>query len=148
MVLRLALATMLCLAGLGTALATPARIIILRHGEKADKWKLCGVGQQRADALVANYLGSGAAKSLFAPGEEPAAFLAITLHALELASPAVASWHQPLALYSGGAAEGRRQGRRDGDVEPAHPRGRARPHGQPAMARQDSGDGLGAQAHR
>jgi len=100
MVLRLALATMLCLAGLGTALATPARIIILRHGEKADKWKLCGVGQQRADALVANYLGSGAAKSLFAPGEEPAAFLAITLHALELASPAVASWHQPLALYS------------------------------------------------
>ena len=68
MIARLVLTVLLCLYGLGAALATPARIIILRHGEKADKWKLCGVGQERADALAANYLGRGAAKSLFAPG--------------------------------------------------------------------------------
>jgi hypothetical protein len=84
----------------GTAVAAPARIIILRHGEKADKWKLCGVGEQRANALAANYLGQGAAKSLFASGEEPAFFFAVTLHTLELASPAVMSWSKPLILYS------------------------------------------------
>jgi len=100
MVIRLALALLLCLAGIGTTLAMPARIIILRHGEKADKWNLCDVGQERGDALVANYLGRGAAKSLFAPNEAPAAFLAITLHSLELASPAAMSWHQPVTLYS------------------------------------------------
>jgi len=66
------------------AVATPSRIIILRHGEKEDAWKLCGVGQ----ALAANYLDRNAAKSLFADGEGPATFLAITLHALELAAPA------------------------------------------------------------
>lgn len=82
---------LICLSGLGATLAAPARIIILRHGEKADKCKLGGVGQQRADALAATYLGRGAAKSLFSPGKEPAAFLAITLHTLELASPAVAA---------------------------------------------------------
>jgi len=70
------------------AVATPSRIIILRPGEKEDAWKLCGVGQERADALAANYLGRNAAKSLFADGEGPAAFLAITLHTLELAAPA------------------------------------------------------------
>ena len=36
-----------------------------------------------------NYLGKGAAKSLFTEGNEPAFFFAITLHTLELASPAV-----------------------------------------------------------
>jgi hypothetical protein len=100
MVVRLTLAVLLCLVGIGTTLAMPARIIILRHGEKADKWDLCDIGQERADALVANYLGRGAAKSLFAPNEAPAAFLAITLHSLELASPAAMSWHQPVTLYS------------------------------------------------
>jgi len=35
------------------AVATPSRIIILRHGEKEDAWKLCGVGQERADVLAA-----------------------------------------------------------------------------------------------
>jgi hypothetical protein len=100
MVVRLTLAMLLCLAGLSTALAMPSRIIILRHGEKADKWNLCDIGHERAGALVANYLGRGAAKSLFAPNEAPAAFLAITLHALELASPAAISWLQPVTLYS------------------------------------------------
>src|SRR6478672_5246486 len=98
MVIRLALVALLCLSGPGAVLATPARIIILRHGEKADKWKLCEIGRQRADALALNYLGKGAAKSLFTEGNDPAFFFAITLHTLELASPAAASWSKPLIL--------------------------------------------------
>ncbi len=83
--IRLVLAALLLIGSLVTALAAPARIIILRHGEKANPWKLCEVGAQRADALAATYLGAKAAKSLFASGEEPAFFFAITLHTLELA---------------------------------------------------------------
>lgn len=90
---------MLCLSGSAAVLAMPARIIILRHGEKADKWKLCDIGRERADALAANYLGRKAANSLFASGEQPGAFLAITLHTLELAYPAAATWDQPIILY-------------------------------------------------
>ncbi|HEX7531793.1 MAG TPA: histidine phosphatase family protein, partial [Methyloceanibacter sp.] len=97
---RLILTAMLLGAWLTPALAAPARIIILRHGEKAGPWKLCDVGVQRADALAATYLGNKAAKSLFANGEEPAFFFAITLHTLELASPAVATWSKPIILYS------------------------------------------------
>ncbi len=52
MVIRLILAALLCLSGLSPVLAIPARIIILRHGEKADKWKFCDVGQERAAALA------------------------------------------------------------------------------------------------
>ena len=98
--IRLTLVAALLAVSLGSAVAAPARIIILRHGEKADAWKLCGVGQQRADALATNYLGRGAKSSLFGSGEEPAAFFAITLHTLELASPAAASWGRPITLYS------------------------------------------------
>jgi hypothetical protein len=100
MLIRLGLAALLLAAWLGASHAAPSRIIILRHGEKADDWKLCDTGQQRANALASNYLGRGAAKSLFATGEEPAFFFAITLHTLELASPAVASWNKPIILYS------------------------------------------------
>ncbi|HEY6670582.1 MAG TPA: histidine phosphatase family protein [Methyloceanibacter sp.] len=98
--IRIALAALILLGALAPSLAAPARIIILRHGEKADKWKLCDIGEQRADALATNYLGQNAAKSMFAAGEEPAFFFAITLHTLELASPAVASWNKPIILYS------------------------------------------------
>jgi len=99
MLIRLVLA--LLLAGFAqAALAAPARIIILRHGEKADDWKLCEIGEQRAEALRLNYLGKDAAKSLFAGGDDPAFFFAITLHTLELASPSVASWSKPIILYS------------------------------------------------
>jgi hypothetical protein len=100
MVVRLALTVLLCLSGLGAALATPARIIILRHGEKATAYKLCDIGRERAEALATTYLGRGAAKSLFPSGEAPAAILAITLHTLELASPSAVSWGEPLTLYS------------------------------------------------
>jgi hypothetical protein len=100
MTIRLALAALLTLAAMCAAVAAPSRIIILRHGEKADAWKLCEIGEQRAKALALTYLGKGATKSLFAAGEEPAFFFAITLHTLELASPSVASWNKPLILYS------------------------------------------------
>jgi hypothetical protein len=100
MVIRLALTALLAFSCVAAASAAPSRIIILRHGEKADAWKLCGVGQGRADALVRFYLGRDAAKSLFGGGEQPAAILAITLHSLELAAPAAASWEEPLTLYS------------------------------------------------
>jgi hypothetical protein len=82
MVIRLALTALLAFSCVAAASAAPSRIIILRHGEKADAWKLCGVGQGRADALARFYLGRDAAKSLFAGGKQPAAILAITLHSL------------------------------------------------------------------
>jgi hypothetical protein len=100
MVVRIILVALLCLSGLGAAFATPARIIILRHGEKATAYKLCDIGRERAEALTTTYLGRGSAKSLFAGGEAPATILAITLHTLELASPSAASWGEPLTLYS------------------------------------------------
>jgi hypothetical protein len=100
MLIRPLLATILLGACVASALAAPARLIILRHGEKADDWKLCSVGAQRAEALAQNYLGRGAAKSLFEAGEEPAALYAITLHTLELLSPAAATWKRPIVLYS------------------------------------------------
>jgi hypothetical protein len=100
MLVRLALAVLLCWCWLAPAFAAPARIIILRHGEKAGAWRLCGVGQARAEALAATFLGRNAAQSLFAAGEGPAASLAITLHTLELAAPAAATWDLPVTMFS------------------------------------------------
>jgi hypothetical protein len=100
MIARVVLAALLVACSLAAAIAAPSRIIILRHGEKEDAWKLCGVGQERAAALAATYLGRNATKSLFAAGEEPAAFLASTLHTLELAAPAAGTWSLPLTLYA------------------------------------------------
>lgn len=97
---RFVLATVLTTLLTTTAFAAPSRIIILRHGEKANPWRLCEVGVQRANALAATYLGQNATKSFFANGEEPAFFFAITLHTLELAAPSAASWSKPLILYS------------------------------------------------
>lgn len=85
MLARLVLATVLATLLTTAAFAAPARIIILRHGEKANPWKLCDVGTERANALADTYLGRNATKSLFANGEEPTFFFAITLHTLELA---------------------------------------------------------------
>ena len=80
--------------------AVPKRIIILRHGEKQDAYKLCATGQQRSLALQANYLGKGASNSMFPGGTGPDGIFAVTLHTLELASPAAQSWGLPLQLYS------------------------------------------------
>lgn len=98
--LRFVLAAIILVGLGGAAFAAPSRIIILRHGEKADPWKLCGIGLQRAQALKLNYLGRDAAKSLFTEDEPPAFFFAITPHTAELASPAVQSWGKPVILYS------------------------------------------------
>ena len=80
--------------------ATPSQIIVLRHGEKQDAYRLCDVGVQRSLALAAQYLGKGAQQSLFGKGRAPDGFIAITLHTLELVSPAAQSWGKPVVLYS------------------------------------------------
>jgi len=78
----------------------PGKIIILRHGEKANPFALCSIGVRRSLALVKKYLGQGAEESLFEGGEPPNAFFAITLHTIELASPAAQSWNLPVIAYS------------------------------------------------
>lgn len=80
--------------------AAPKRIIILRHGEKQDGYRLCSVGQQRSLALRDNYLGKGSLNCLFPDGAGPDGIFAITLHTLELASPMAQTWGLPLQLYS------------------------------------------------
>jgi len=99
MLIRLAAATVIA-AFATTAFAAPSRIIILAQGESADAWKLCEIGEQRAEALALNYLGRDAAKSLFAEGEEPAFFFAVTPRTAALASPSVTSWNKPVIFYS------------------------------------------------
>ena len=83
-----------------SAFAEPARIIILRHAEKLNKYELCEIGTQRAQALVGQYLGKGAAQSLFASSEQPAAIFATTIHSLETISPTAQSWELPAIVYS------------------------------------------------
>lgn len=97
---RLACALLLtgCLAW--PAFALPKTVIILRHGEKENDFALCKIGVDRSLALAAQYLGQGATQSLFASGERPAAFFAITLHTLELASPAATTWELPVTTFS------------------------------------------------
>ncbi len=93
-------ATFLCLSLVPLVEAAPKRIIILRHGEKQDSYKLCGIGQLRSLALRDYYLGKGAANSLFPENTGPDAILAITLHSMELVSPAAQSWGIPIQTYT------------------------------------------------
>src|SRR5262245_4645124 len=86
------------LMSLNDALAQPARVIVMRHGEKQNAYRLCDVGAQRAQALAHRYLGKGA---------PPDAFFVITLHTLELASPAAMTWGKPLIIYSALPVKGR-----------------------------------------
>ncbi len=79
--------------------AEPARIIILRHAEKLNRHELCDVGAQRAQALASQYLGQGATQSLFAAGQKPDAFLAVTPHTIETITPAAQSWNLPVIEY-------------------------------------------------
>jgi hypothetical protein len=80
--------------------AEPSRIIILRHAEKLNAYALCDLGRERADALAKQFVGQGATQSLFAPGERPAAFMAVTLHPLETITPAAQTWRLPVIDYS------------------------------------------------
>lgn len=88
------------------ARAQPARIIILRHGEKLDDYALCDMGTSRAQALTAQYLGRGASRSLFDGGVGPAAIFVMTAHTLDTASPIAESWGMPVIDYSVVPAKG------------------------------------------
>lgn len=82
------------------AAALPKTVIILRHAEKESVTTLCRVGIDRSLALAAQYLGQGARDSLFASGERPAAFVAISLDTVQSASPAAATWEMPVIVFS------------------------------------------------
>ncbi len=71
--------------------AAPKRIIIVRHGEKLSPRSLCGLGEERAKALAAQYLSPTSPMSLIAK-TPPAAILAITLHTFETARPTARAW--------------------------------------------------------
>ncbi len=79
--------------------AQPARIIILRHGEKLGLYQLCPIGVRRSLALSRTYLGKGATTPLL-DAEGPAAILAVTLHTLETAVPIATSWAMPVIMYA------------------------------------------------
>ena len=82
----------------------PAKIILLRHGEKAtgaqSSFHLSDVGVRRSHALATQYLGKDASHSLFERHEEPAAFFATTLHCVETIHPSAASWGKPVIAYT------------------------------------------------
>jgi len=82
----------------------PAKIILLRHGEKPtgtqSSFHLSDVGVRRSHALAEQYLGKRASHSLFDKDEEPAAFFATTLHCIETITASAASWGQPVIAYS------------------------------------------------
>ena len=104
MLLRKALTLLIAILGF-TSLphegdAMPARIIILRHGEKSSSWKLSPIGSLRAKALGVQYLGNKASQTLFSENAPPAAFLAITLHSLQLAASAASTWKLPVIAYT------------------------------------------------
>jgi hypothetical protein len=84
------------------AFALPAKVIVLRHGEKAkspDNYGLCSIGWSRSLALVNQYLGKGAVAPLLPP-KGPAGIFSITPHSFELISPVATSWGLPQTSYS------------------------------------------------
>jgi hypothetical protein len=84
----------------GSAFAAPQRLVVLRHAEKGDDWHLSPTGVRRAHALATQYLGRGATPSLFARGDAPAAFFAITIHTVETVVPAATTWAQPTVTWA------------------------------------------------
>lgn len=94
---------MVTLASLGVpmlASATPAEIILLRHGEKMNHYALSSIGERRAQALAEQYLGNNATRSLIPSGEKPAALMAITLHTIETMTPTAQSWGLPVTAFT------------------------------------------------
>ena len=88
--------------GAESAQARPARIILLRHGEKKNSRELCDVGKLRAQALSDQYLGKGAPGNdvIFGNGGKPDAFLAVTAHTQETAAPSAQTWGQQPTMFS------------------------------------------------
>ncbi len=80
--------------------AVPRRIILLRHGEKANSHALCGIGLRRAVALSQYYLGQNAKNQSLLEGQVPAAIFAMTLHTLETAGHTAVSWRLPIKTYA------------------------------------------------
>ena len=78
----------------------PRRVILLRHGEKANSYELTPTGELRAQALAHQFLGAGGSHSLFSSKDKPVAFLSMTLHTIELITPAAATWRLPTVAYS------------------------------------------------
>jgi len=101
LVMMAALTALAGVLGPGASQAHPARIVLLRHGEKQNKAELCSVGALRAQALAAQYLGKGAPenKAIFGDGGRPDAFFAITVHTQETAAPSAESWGQKLTVF-------------------------------------------------
>ncbi|HUJ47486.1 MAG TPA: hypothetical protein VLV55_10175, partial [Rhizomicrobium sp.] len=77
----------------------PAKIIILRHGEKptgrSSSLQLSPKGTKRAQFLARTFLGRGATRSLTGK-HGPDAFVAITPHTVETACPSAESWNMPV----------------------------------------------------
>ena len=88
----------LLLGFISNSFAAPAKIVLLRHGEKENDYALCDVGQERSVALRAQFLGKNATSSIFM-GNAPSAFFATTLHTLELIAPTANSWELPITTY-------------------------------------------------
>src|SRR5271165_454609 len=88
--------------GAESAQARPARIILLRHGEKKNSRELCDVGKLRAQALAAQYLGKGAPGNdvIFGDGGKPDAFFAVTAHTEETAAPSAGTWGMQPTMFS------------------------------------------------
>src|SRR5271166_6316163 len=86
--------------GIASADAQPARIILLRHGEKKNARELCNVGNLRAQALSSQYLGKGAPGSteLFGAGKSPQGFFAVTSQTIQTTAPTAATWGKKLTI--------------------------------------------------
>jgi hypothetical protein len=82
--------------------AHPARVILLRHGEKRNSAELCAIGQLRAQALSDQYLGKDAPgnKAIFGDHGRPDAFFVITVHTQETATPSARSWGQKPIVFA------------------------------------------------
>ncbi len=89
----------LCLRPLA-AQAVPAEIILLRHGEKVNPFRLSAIGEERARAQAQVYLGKDASNGLLPTGTQPAALMTVTLHTIETMTPTSLSWGIPETAYS------------------------------------------------
>ncbi|HEY1803261.1 MAG TPA: hypothetical protein VGG45_02165 [Terracidiphilus sp.] len=85
---------------LSLAHAEPSHLIIARHAEKGSRYALCDMGTERSQALVHQYLGRGAAASLFPRGQAPDAMMAMTMHTIDTITPAAESWNLPVIAYA------------------------------------------------
>jgi hypothetical protein len=98
---KLAAAALAGAIGAEAAQARPARVILLRHGEKKNGRELCDVGSLRAQAISAQYLGRGALENdaIYGNGRTPDAFFAVTAHTQETAAPSAQSWGKQLTIF-------------------------------------------------